>query len=319
MEKPMYYITDWMIQPGNYQFDTHRFPQAYIELMPWFALNWKDVATHITGTDNIIFVNTPVGNEYEKLLIVEQLLPNNKVIMLQEGHFESVFEEPANVQELYIGILSKCTAFMCSVDVAKVARIFTDKLVHGRICTNTVLDAPRGWGGDYVFIPAPTKAQHKGMIAHKIVYDTVPRDIPVYSMRYKRPSKDSRLPDAYKMPGFNLWDPCTPEEWLQRVYNCKFGIELVKDWAGGNNVMEFGGMGIPLIGNISLQPQYDVFPDLSFEYYDVDGVKNAIHLLLNDIDFYNDVCKKAYDRVISNWNSAYVVEEFKQNLKPFLS
>lgn len=319
--KTMYYITDWAVEPGNYKYDYHRFPQAYIELMPWYILNWKDVNNVINDANNIIFVNTPVGDELNKLKKIKELIPNNKVIVIQEGCWWDWFEWPAEEQQLYVEILSSCHAFHCNKDIEKDARIFTDRLLFGRICTNQIAESPRGWGGEYVFIANPIKRFQRGMIAHKLVNDSVPTDVPIYSMKYNRPKNFNELlsfPDSYTMERFNLVDSMPLNNWYGMIYNSKFGVDIARDHAGGNIVLEFGSLGVPLIGNVELQPQSDIFPELSFEYHDVDGIKKAIHLLLNDKDFHNEVSLKAYNRVKEHWNSETVVNEFKENLKEFL-
>lgn len=318
----IFYITDWNISPGYYKFDKHRFPQAYIELMPWFTLTWKDALNYITGENNIIIANTPIGDEINKLKIIQKLIFNNKVFILQEGNFRGWYEWPAPAQELYIDLLSKCSAYICSEDVAKEARIYTKNLLHLRICTNMFTEFPRGWGGDYIFIVNPIKGYQLGMVSHKIVYDCVPKTETVYSMRYKRPITPIpyiSYPDEYTLPGFKLFDQCSPDEWLTRIYNCKFGVDITRDYAGGNTVLEFASMGIPLIGNINLQPQLDLFPDISFDYLDVEGIQNAINLLLNDKDFYNEVSNKAHNRIKEHWLSPIVVDEFKQKLKLYIN
>ena len=316
----MYYVTDWPVSPGYYQYDKHRFPQGYIELMPWFTLNWRDVESQITGTNNIIFFNTPVGDELQKLQIVQKYVNQNKVFVIQEGCFWDWFEWPAAEQELYIKILSECTAFVCSEDVKKEASIFAKNLVHNRICTNTIATNPREKAGDYVFLINPIKRYQRGMIAHKIVHDSVPSSVPIVSMKYNRPTQFNELlsfPDSYKMPGFLQSNYLDPNNWLSAIYGAKFGIDITRDFAGGNSVLEFASMGIPLVGNQQLQPQQDIFPDTSFDYFDVDGIKKAIHLLLNDNEFYKEVSEKAYSRVKEHWNSEVVVSEFKQRIKPF--
>ena len=110
----MFYVTDWNINPGFHKFEKHRFPQGYIELMPWFTLNWNDIDKHITGKDNIIFINTPIGDELNKLKKIKSLIPNNTVFVIQEGNFRDWYEWSAEEQELYIECISTCKAFMCN-------------------------------------------------------------------------------------------------------------------------------------------------------------------------------------------------------------
>tara|TARA_R110000782_G_scaffold142981_2_gene235670 strand:+ start:362 stop:1342 length:981 start_codon:yes stop_codon:yes gene_type:complete len=317
-----YYITDWNVKPGHYTFDKHRFPQGYIELMPWYCVTWKDVKSTIIGDGNIVFANTPVHNELAKLKIIEELInKGNKVIIIQEGNFESWYDWPADAQELYIKLLDKCVAWMCDHAREKEASIYTKNLLFPRICANTYAAEPRGWGGDFIYIVNPIKRYQTGMVAHKIVYDYTPKDVPVCSHNYIRPVNPEpyiSYPDAYKMPGFTLLDGCTPDEWLERIYRCKFGVNITRDHAGDNTILEFASMGIPIIGNQNSFVQKDLFPDISFDYRDAEGIGQTIRRLLTDKIFYNEVAFKAYDRAINHWGSTTVVNEFKQNLQKYI-
>ena len=107
-------------------------------------------------------------------------------------------------------------------------------------------------------------------------------------------------------------------EWLQFIYNAKFGIDIHREFSGGNCSLEFGSLGVPLIGNINLDTQRDIFPDLSFEFNDYDRIKNAISLLLNDKDFFEEVINKALTNTKEKYNSQTVVENFKQEINKFL-
>jgi hypothetical protein len=105
---------------------------------------------------------------------------------------------------------------------------------------------------------------------------------------------------------------------VARFNNSKFGIDIHREFSGGNCSLEFGSLGVPLIGNINLDTQRDIFPDLSFEFNDYDGIKKVINLLSNDKDFFEEVSNKALVNTKEKYNSQTIVENFKKEVNKFL-
>jgi hypothetical protein len=317
--KKHYYITDWVISPGNYTFNKHRFPQAYIELASWYILNWKDIPNVIKGEDNIIIANTPVNDELAKLQIIDNLMQKNKVYLVQEGTVWDWFDWPAAEQELYVKLLSNTEGFLYSNEYDKnVLSVFTSNFIKVPPCTNYFTESVREKVGDYVFLVNPNKRYQRGMISHKLVYDAVPKEVPVYTMAYNRPVNFNELlafPDSYTMPGFNLLPYMQHDEFLSTVYNCKFGVDINRDFSAGQISVDFASLGVPLIGNIELDPQRHIFPYTSFEWNDYEGIKKCITRLSTDIDFNQEVGKKALENVKEKYTSTVVVNKFKEDFK----
>lgn len=318
----IFYISDWNITPGYYKFEKHRFPQAYIELSSWYTLNWKDIPNEITGTNNIIIVNTPVHDELSKLKIIDSLLENNTVYIVQEGTAWDWCDWSAAEQELYVKILSKCNGFLYSNEYDKnMMSVFLNKFIKVPPCTNQHIETPKETPGDYVFLVNPNKRYQRGMISHKLVYDSVPKNISVYTMAYNRPKVFNELlafPDSYMMPGFNQLSYMQHDEFLATVYNAKFGVDICRDFSAGQIAIDFGSLGVPLIGNIELDPQREIFPDISFEWNDYNSIKKCIKLLSLDNDFCQEVGNKALENVKQKYLSNKIVSKFIEDFKKTL-
>ena len=91
-------------------------------------------------------------------------------------------------------------------------------------------------------------------------------------MSYNRPNPTQTpikklmlpYPDNYILPEMDLLGFMPLDKWWNTIYSSKFGIDIHREFAGGNVSLEFGSFGVPLIGNINLDTQRDIFPDLSF-------------------------------------------------------
>lgn len=318
MNEKLYYISDWDIKPGHYTFNRHRYPEAYIELGPWHILNFRDIQSEIKGSGNLIIANTPVNDELAKLHMISELIDNNEVYVGIEGTVWDWMDWPAAEQELYIDILDRAAGVLYSNEQdIKMMRLFAKNFLQAPPCTNQYLEQARSMPGEYVFITNPSKRYQRGMISHKLVYDSLPSTTPVYSMSYKRPASFNELlafPDSYKLPGFQLLDYMNPDDFLSVVYNSKFGIDIHRDYSAGTIAVNFGSVGVPLIGNIELDTQREIFPDTSFEWNDYDGIKRCIQNLHNDIDFNLEVGRKALENVKQKYSSNIVVKKFMTDL-----
>jgi hypothetical protein len=310
----IFYISDWDVNPGFYKFDRHRFPQAYIELAPWYILNWRDIPYEIKGNNNTIIFNTPVHDELNKLNIIDSLIENNKVYIVQEGTAWDWCDWPAKEQELYIKILSKSKGFLYSNEYdKKMMRAFVDNFIKVPPCSNHFLENARDHLGEFVFLVNPSKRYQRGMLSHKLVYDSVPKDIPVYTVVYNRPKLFNELlsfPDAYKMPGFKQIDYMPHDEFMSTVYNSRFGVDICRDFTAGTISIDFASLSVPLVGNIELDPQREIFPDTSFEWSDYDNIKKCIHLLSVDDDFCKEVGEKALKNAKEKYSSNIIIEQY---------
>lgn len=315
----IFYINELGYSKGYHKFNLHRLPQAYIEYFPWISINWNEIDS--IPENSIIFVQTPCSDEANKLSKLLSIIDNHTIFINQESNIFDWFDWDAHTQQLYIQCLSKCKAFCYHNEHdKKVMEVFTSNFISYPGCTNVAVDDFKQFGsGNYVVIPNPIKRYQRGMISHKLASDNI-KNIPIYAMAYHRPYTDELLafPDAYKLPNIELKNRMGIDEWFEFIYNAKFGIDIHREFSGGNCSLEFGSLGVPLIGNINLDTQKDLFPDLSFEYNDYNSIKNAIHLLLNDKDFYEDVSKKALNNVKEKYNSKHIVEQFKQNINNLL-
>jgi hypothetical protein len=318
----IYYVNELGIPNGYQKFDYHRLPQAYISLFPMYSVNWNSIDTEILGSGNVIFVQTPCSDEFNKLTKLKSIIDNNIVFINQESSLFDWFDWDASIQQLYIECLSKCKAFCYHNEYdKKVMEIFCDNFIYYPGCTNVVVETFKQFdSGQYVLIPNPIKRYQRGMISHQIAYKNI-KNVSIYAMNYNRPKTNELLafPDAYKLNGIELKNRMNLNDWFSFIYNCKFGIDIHKEYSGGNVSLEFGSLATPLIGNINLDTQRNIFPDLSFEFNDYDGIANAIHLLLNDKDFYEEVSKNALDNINKKYISSIVVNNFKEQVSKYLT
>ena len=318
MEQKVYYISDWDVAPGHYTYKRHRYPEAYIELGPWHIVNFKDVKQEIRGKGNLIIANTPVNDELRKLHIINELIPDNEVYIGIEGAVWDWCDWPAKEQELYVEMLSNSKGVLYSnkCDI-KMMSVFATNFLQVPPCTNRCIESVREVPGDYVFIVNPSKRYQRGMISHKLVYDSVPKDIPVYTLAYNRPPAFNELlafPDSYTMPGFKLLSYMQHDDFLSTAYSSKFGVDIHRDYSAGTVSVDFGSIGVPLVGNIELDTQREIFPDTSFEWNDYDSIKKCIHKLSTDVDFNLEVGRKALEITKQKYSSHVVVAKFMSDL-----
>jgi hypothetical protein len=323
MNKKIYYINDLGLPNGiETDFGIQRLPFAHIQLYPWYSVRWDSISSEIKGDGNIVIIQTPVHDEEKKLKIALELSNNNHIFVSQEGTIFDWFDWNANEQRLYIELLSKSKAFLYHSEFdKKLMSVFIDNFVQWNGCINISVDEPKKFGdGTYVSLPTPIKRYQRGMICHKIASDVV-KDIPIYSLEYNRPSGIHMLsfPDTYSLDGISIHARMPHDEWMGFIYGSKFGIDIHREFSGGNCSLEYAALGVPLVGNINLDTQRDLFPDLSFDFMDYQSIKKSIHLLLNDCDFYEEVSRKALDNVNKLYHSNTVVEKFRNDFETILN
>ena len=315
----IYYVNDLNFNNGYYQFDRHRTPQAYMELFPWSSLRWEDLQS--IGSGNVIFIQTPTSNEAKKLSLLLSIIDSNTVFINQETNIFDWFDWTAEAQQLYIQCLTKCKAFCYHNEHdKKVMEVFVNKFIKYPGCVNLILDEVKNINtGQYISIAGPFKRYQRGMIVHKLIHDVVPNDIEVRCMKYNRPPEGAGItnlsfPDSYSLGNMKFQNFMQVDEWIAYIYNSKFGIDIQRDFSCGNNCIEFASLGVPLIGNIQLDCQRDIYPYTSFEYNDYDLIKQCISRLLKDSDFYQLVSKTALENVNKMYNSKTIIEKFKQDI-----
>lgn len=318
-KKIIYYVCDWNFEPGYYinKFPRHRFPHAWLDTGFFYLVSYKDVNRVIKGENNIIWFNTPVHDELNKLKLIDKFIDNNDVYIGGEGAiWEWTDDWPAPEQELYVDLLSKCKAYACSNEFdAQQIKLFSPRTLITPPCTNHFIKETEINLGDYIFIVNPSKGYQRGMMSHKLVYDSAPKSLNVYSLKFNRTPHKGRtlaLPDSYKMPGFQLLDRMNWEKFMAVAYNSRFGVDIHKNFSAGTTSVDFGSVGVPLVGNIKLDAQRVIFPDTSFEYDDYENIKKCINLLSTDDDFCLDVSKKALENTKKYYSSSYVLDSFNK-------
>jgi glycosyltransferase involved in cell wall biosynthesis len=331
MSDVIYYINDLGFNRTFPKFDIKRLPFAHMEYYPWHPVSWDKINQEISGEGNIIIIQTPVGQEELKLKIAIELAEKNIVFVGQESSVFDWFEWSATEQELYTNLLSKSKAFLHHSDFDKrVMSIFIDKFVKWNGCIDVSVESYKSFedSGEYISLPTPVKRYQRGMVTHQLASRCVKeyealhnKNVPIYSLSYNRPNQNHNLsfPDSYKLDNINLVPKMNHSDWMGFIHNSKFGIDINREFSGGNVSLEYAALGVPLIGNRHLDTQSELFPMLSFDVNDYDAIKNAVHLLLNDKDFYEECSKSALKTVKESFNSKVVVENFRKEFTNILN
>ena len=311
-----YFVNEFGYPDGYTSFDVHRLPLAYMHYLKWHSLSYDTLQTTNIESDAIIVFQTPCNDELRKLSIAKQYVDQYACCITQESSIFDWFDWPAAEQEIYVYMLSRCAAFLYHSEHDKqVMQVFCKNFIKYPGCVNLTTDKPKKHeDGQFILIPNPVKRYQRGMIVHKLVSD-IDTDLPIYSMQYNAPKNIAlSFPDSYKLPNLNLLNWMKKEEWFQCIYSSKFGVDIHREFSGGNVALEFASLATPLVGNIHLDVQRDIFPDISFEYTDYDNIRNAINLLQHDKDFYEEVSKKALDTVKKSYNSKHITDEFAKEI-----
>lgn len=316
-KKIIYHVCDWNFEPGYYKdkFPRHRFPHAWFDTGIFYLVSYKDVNQVIKGENNIIWFNTPVHDELNKLKLIEKFIDNNDVYIGGEGAiWEWMNDWPAPEQELYIKLLSKCKAYVVANEFDQhQVKLFAPRTFRVTPCTNHFIKEYRKELGEYIFLANPSKGYQRGMMSHKLVYDSAPKNLDIYSLKFNRAPHMGRnisLPDSYSMPGFKLLDRMDWDRFMAVTYNSRFGVDIHRNFSAGQTAVDFGSLGVPLVGNIKLDAQRIIFPDLSFEWDEYENIKECIHLLSVDDDFCLDMGKKALENTKKYYNSVDVLSDF---------
>ena len=314
------YISELGYPDGYIKIDEHRLPQAYISELNWFVSSYSTLKRHVQENDILIF-QTPTDDELYNLKIIESYIDTNFVFITQESCIFDWYDWTAEEQALYIKLLDKCNAFLYHSEYDKqVMTAYCDNFVYYPGCTNQFYEVDKNFeDGEYISIPGPIKRYQRGMLSHKLAVDSIPNGHQrIFSMTYKRPTQagDKLLsfPDNYKLDRIQHLDYMSKDKWKEFIYGSKFGIDMNRDFSGGNVCIEYAALGTPLVGNINLDYQRNLFPDISFEFNDTENIKKAIKRLNTDKDFYNYVKHTAIQRVKDIYSSKVVTKKFGSDL-----
>jgi hypothetical protein len=87
-------------------------------------------------------------------------------------------------------------------------------------------------------------------------------------------------------------------EWLAAISGAYIAVHPMPAAAAGRDQIAFAALGIPCVGNVELDIQRELFPDLYLDdLYDPDGIRMLVSQLLGDDDFYKDCRDRAMKRV----------------------
>jgi len=308
----------------------HRLPQSYVHNLNFYCCGFYNIQDHIKEGD-VVIVQTPCNDELNKLKIIKKYIERYPIFITQESSIYDWFDWPAEEQSIYIDLLEKCSAFLYHNEHdRKVMSAFVDKFILFSGCTNAscgkpktreILKNPRS----YVSIPSPVKRYQRGVISHKIAHDVLGGREKILAMKYNRPTeKDSinaflSFPDAYKTEHIDhVGSWLDPAAWFSFINGSKFGIDINREFSGGNVCLEYALLATPLVGNELYDYQRRLFPLTSFEICDYDSFKEVTLKLSEDGDFYEEVSRTALENLEKNYTGRDTSKKLLTELQKFI-
>lgn len=104
-------------------------------------------------------------------------------------------------------------------------------------------------------------------------------------------------------------------DWMKQLSSFKYAVHLMPTVAAGTFALNCAYLGIPCIGNISVDTQRLCHPELSVEVYDVEKARQLAIRLANDKAFY----EKCSIEAKVNYKKHYHIETYKSNIITLLN
>lgn len=101
------------------------------------------------------------------------------------------------------------------------------------------------------------------------------------------PASHCKRPGEEQVPGLTHLPWVMWTEWMNQLSTFKYAVNLMPTVAAGTFSMNCAYYGIPCIGNILVDTQNTLHPDLSVDVGDVYEARRLAQQLRKDIDFYN--------------------------------
>ena len=121
------------------------------------------------------------------------------------------------------------------------------------------------------------------------------------------PMGSGKMPiDSYDMASnleVNYLNYMNWAEWMHNLSQYKYGLYMMRAWGAASFSLNCAYFGIPCIGNNRADTQKLLFPELSFDVYDIDSAQKAAKKLKTDKEFYNKC---------SEYSKQIFKEEFSQ-------
>lgn len=118
--------------------------------------------------------------------------------------------------------------------------------------------------------------------------------------------KTEDIPDLHYID--HIWDYV---KYNQLLSNFKIGINVSPMAQGGSFPLQCAMVKVPCIGWDNCHTLKTCFPDLVVPYGDFTQLKNIINILINDIEYYNQIVEKGR----SIFESQYSISQYKLNMQ----
>lgn len=108
---------------------------------------------------------------------------------------------------------------------------------------------------------------------------------------------------------------CNWTQWINVLSTFKYAIHLMPTIAAGTFSLNCAYLGIPCIGNIKVDTQNTLFPELSVDVEDLESARTLAKKLNVDTNFYNYCSSYAKEK----YSSEYHLSVWKHNMEKILS
>lgn len=232
------------------------------------------------------------------------------VVFMQEGPNNGWQDLRIATQITYLNFLEECHAILChnEIDRKYYQGLFPFKIVSVlpslMITSNLTIPRENRTG---TIVGGNMVSWYGGMDSYLIARNM---ELPIYIPSMGRKQKyEELLPDINHIE-YKDWN-----NWMYELNKRKYAIHLMRTFAAGTFALNCAYLKIPCIGWNGCDTQVKLFPELTFEVSDMEGVHKKVHHLMTNDLFYNHVCeyaKKIYE-------DEYSEQKFIQKFNIFIS
>lgn len=227
----------------------------------------------------------------------------DKVVFMQEGPHWIYQDFPLHLQFWHVLLLKKVDGILCENrrDIFYYKGICPDKPVMNILSTMIT---------DYINVK---ETERKGVIMSGtftrwyggmdsfIVAKQFEEDI--WSPSMGRKNQEDETVVVNKLP-YMVWS-----EWMHRLNDFKYGVNMMPTFAAGTFSMNCGYLGIPCIGYSYIDTQKLIFPDLSVYESDLYSARQ-LAIKLKDKSFYEDISLKAKENYQTYFSESVFLKTF---------
>ena len=275
------------------------------------VLNYGDLLDNTYAETDVIIFIIPKREDYVRNIVSDKFreivskIPA-KIGIMQEGPSTYWLDYPLDIQIQFYNFCSNLDFILSHNEIdAKFYRGFFPNVPvyvnHSLMIEDTITDV--NWQPeDKTIIGGNFVNWYGGFQSYSISSEF---GCPVSAPSMGRMDKREQELDINHLP-YMQWD-----EWIYSLSKFKYAIHLMPTVAAGTFSLNCGYFGIPCIGNVKIDTQRLLYPDLSIDVNDLHLARALAIRLKSDSIFYADVSQKAYELYRSvfsesnwlrNWN-----------------